>query len=92
MTQKREAPAKKVGGETPQPFRGSQPALTIQQRLEDVDKLLARVNEHVVFMRGAEALPGSSAEAKEAAVAAFHDRMAALERQLARISEGLRLG
>jgi hypothetical protein len=66
--------------------------LTTQQRLEDVEQMLARVTRYVEFMRGVGALQGSSAEAKEAAVAAFHECMAALERQLGRISEGLRLG
>jgi len=63
-----------------------------QQRLEGIEKMLERVNEHVAFMRGVDALQGSSAEAKEAAVAVFYERMTALERQLGRISEGLRLG
>jgi len=68
------------------------PPLTTQQHLEGIEKLLQRVNEHVEFMRGVDAMRGSSAEAKEAAVTAFYDRMTVLERQLGRISEGLRLG
>jgi hypothetical protein len=92
MTQRIVAPPQKADGETPDPAWGSRPALTTQQRLEGIDKMLERVNGHVQFMRGVEALRGSSTEAKEAAVAAFYERMAALERQLGRISEGLRLG
>jgi hypothetical protein len=37
-------------------------------------------------------LKSSSAEAKDKAVVAFHDRLAALEGQLARIHEELQLG
>ena len=37
-------------------------------------------------------LTGTSTEAKEKAVAAFFEHMAALERQLGGIKEGLRLG
>ena len=91
MTQRIDAAAQKAG-ETPQASWGSRPTLTTQQRLEGIEKMLERVNGHVAFMRGVDALQGSSAEAKEAAVAAFYDRMEALERQLGRISEGLRLG
>jgi hypothetical protein len=35
---------------------------------------------------------GTSGEARDKAVAAFYERMAAMERQLARIHEDLRLG
>jgi len=90
--QRTEGTAQKSGGETPRPHFGSRPALTTQQRLEGIEKMLERVSEHVAFMRGVESLPSNSAEAKEAAVAAFYDRMEALERQLGRISEGLRFG
>jgi hypothetical protein len=66
--------------------------LTTRERLEGIEQMCKRVNEHVEFMRGVDALGGTSAEAKEAAVADFYARMAALERQLGQISEGLRLG
>jgi hypothetical protein len=92
MTQRTEDTAQKPGGETPRLPFGSRPALTTRQRLEEVEQMLGRVTGYVEFMRGVDALQGSSAEAKGAAVAAFHDRMAALERQLGRIAEGLRLG
>src|SRR5262249_5066772 len=72
--------------------RGSRAQLTTPQRLEEVEKLLARVEEHARFIRGVAAMQSSSAEAKDAAVAAFHERLTQLERQLGLIAEGLRLG
>lgn len=72
--------------------REPRPPLTTQQRLDEVEKSLARVEEYVKFMRGARALPSNSEEAKDAAIAAFHERMTQLERQLGVIAEGLRLG
>lgn len=65
---------------------------TTNERLDRIKKMLERVNGHVEFICGVGAMQGSSAQAKEAAVAAFCERMAVLEQQLRRISEGLRLG
>ena len=91
MSQRTETAAQQGGDETPPETWGSRPPLTTQQRLEGIEKMLERVNGHVAFMRGVDTLQGSSTEAKEAAIAAFYERLAALERQLGRISEGLRL-
>jgi hypothetical protein len=92
MTQKIDRAAQTAEREGPRLGRDWRPQLTTQQRLEAIEEMRKRVNEYVEFMRGAEALRGTSAEAKEAAVAAFYERMTVLERQLGRISEGLRLG
>jgi len=51
-----------------------------------------RVADYVLFMGQVGNLNGTSAEAKERAIEAFHERLAILERQLARIHEELRLG
>jgi hypothetical protein len=51
-----------------------------------------RVNGYVQFISRIDSLQGSSAEAKERAITAFHTRLAALERQLGRICEDLQLG
>jgi hypothetical protein len=51
-----------------------------------------RVNGYVQYLSQISSLRGTSAEAKEKAVAEFHDRMTILERQLGRIDEALRLG
>jgi hypothetical protein len=51
-----------------------------------------RIAGHVEFMCQVGTLQGSSAEAKEQAVAAFYERILIVERQLARIQEELRLG
>jgi hypothetical protein len=72
-----------------QPLR---PALTLRERLDGIEQMRKRLNEYVEFMCQVEAMPSSSAEAKENAVAAFYERMVALERQLGRIHDELRLG
>lgn len=66
--------------------------LTTRQRLEAIEAMRKRVNGYVDFMGTVETMQGSSAEAKDAAVSAFHDRLAALQKQLELITEGLRLG
>lgn len=92
MTPKVQTEAPKSGTEAMPDRRASNPVLTTAQRLEAIEAMRKRVNGHVDFMCGVAAMRGSSDEAKDAAVAAFHDRMAALERQLEKIAEGLRLG
>jgi hypothetical protein len=66
--------------------------LTTEQRLRLIEALGQRINGHVQFMCAVGSLNGTSAEAKDNAVAAFHERLAILEVQLARIQEELRLG
>jgi hypothetical protein len=51
-----------------------------------------RIHGYVQFMCQVGTLGGTSAEAKETAITAFHERLAALERQLARIHDELQLG
>jgi hypothetical protein len=51
-----------------------------------------RISGYVQFMCKVGNLNGTSAEAKEKAVTAFYERLAALEHQLGRIQEELRLG
>jgi hypothetical protein len=60
--------------------------------LRDIEALGQRINGYVAFMAQVGSLGGTSGEAKEKAVAAFHERLAVLERQLGRICEDLRLG
>ena len=50
-----------------------------------------RVNDYAEFMCRVDGLTGTSAEAKEKAIVAFHERMVAFEHQLGRIQEELRL-
>jgi hypothetical protein len=68
------------------------PPETTEERLRSIEAMSQRINEYVQFMCKAGDLHGTSAEAKDKAIAAFHDRMATLERQLGRIQEELRLG
>lgn len=60
--------------------------------LQGIKTMEQRIRGYVEFICQVGTLNGTSAEAKEKAVAAFHERMAVLERQLGRIQEDLRLG
>jgi hypothetical protein len=66
--------------------------LTTDERLRAIEQMGERVNGYVQFICRLDSLRGSSAEAKEKAIAAFHARMTALERQLGCICEELKLG
>lgn len=68
------------------------PTFTSDERIEAIENMRKRVNVYVDYMIAAGNLTCSSAEAKETALAAFHDHMAGMERRLARIYEELRLG
>ncbi len=68
------------------------PMLTTEERLTRIAALAERVDSHVKYICSVKGLNGSSAEAKHQAVADFHDRLVALERQLNKIQEDLRLG
>jgi hypothetical protein len=68
-----------------------QAALTTEERLHQIEALGQRIAGYVRFMCQVGGLNGTSAEMKERAVTAFHERMALLESQLARIQEDLRL-
>ena len=68
------------------------PPWTMAERLQRIEALGNRINGYVRFICQAGSLGGSSDEAKEKAVIAFYERLAALENQLDRIQENLRLG
>jgi hypothetical protein len=68
------------------------PPWTTEERLKRIEALGERVTGYVQFMCQVSNLKGTSAEAKDKAVAAFYERLAVLERQLGRIQEDLRLG
>ncbi len=76
----------------PPPWPGQSPPCTTEERLLRIEAMGKRIHEYVQFMCQVGGLSGSSAEAKERAVVAFYERLAALERQLGRIQEELRLG
>jgi len=65
---------------------------TTEERLRDIEALSQRISGYVQFMAQVGSLGGTSAEAKDKAIAAFHERLTVLERQLAHIHEDLRLG
>jgi hypothetical protein len=79
-------------GARPQPAHPPTLALTAQERLQGIATLGQRINVYVQFMCAVGNLSGTSAEAKEKAIAAFYEQMVALEGALCRIQEDLRLG
>ena len=68
------------------------PPPTTDERLRDIAAMGQRINGYVQFICQIGDLGGTSGEAKETAIAAFHERLATLERQLRRIHEELQLG
>jgi hypothetical protein len=68
------------------------PPANTEDRLQRIQALGQRINGYIRFMSGVNSLSGTSAEAKEKAVAVFYDRMVLLEQELARIQENLQLG
>lgn len=68
------------------------PCLTTEERLQQIEKLGQRIAGYVQFICKVGGMNGTSAEAKERAVAAFYERIVVLEGQLGRIQENLQLG
>ena len=68
------------------------PCVTTADRLARIQLLGRRVQEHIREAAAAGAQPGTSAEARDRAVALFMDRLVFLERALAQTLEDLRLG
>jgi hypothetical protein len=66
--------------------------LTTEERLQHIETLGQRIAGYARFMCQVGVLNGTSADMKERAVTAFHERMVFLESQLGRIQEDLRLG
>jgi hypothetical protein len=67
------------------------PPLTLEARLVCIQALGQRIAGHIDFICGVPNLAGTSAEAKQKTVAVFYERLLALEQELARIQENLRL-
>jgi hypothetical protein len=63
-----------------------------EERLQRIEALGQRIAGYVRFMCRVGGLQGTSAEMKERAVTAIHERMALPESQLEHIQEDLRLG
>ena len=72
--------------------RSPRPLLSREERVRDIQWLVRRVNDYAEFVCRVDGLRGTSAEAKETAIANFHERLAILERQLGQIHEKLLLG
>jgi hypothetical protein len=64
----------------------------MEERLQCIEAMNRRINTYVRFMCKVGNLNGTSAEAKDKAVAATYERMVARERQLGCIREDLQIG
>lgn len=80
-----------VPSELPGDLWTIKPANT-EERLNCIEALGKRVNEHIRYMCSVEKLPGTSREAKDQAVQLFYERLRSFEQELNRVQEGLRLG
>jgi hypothetical protein len=89
----RPSPAAPARGEGPWArFLKEAPPQTTEECLRRIAALGKQVAGYVEFMCRTGSLGGTSAEARDQAVAAFCERLAILERELAQIHEDLRLG
>jgi len=86
-----DAAAPRFGGALPAGLWPT-PPWTTEERLNRIEAMSQRISGYVQFMSQVGNLNGSSAEAKEKAVADFYERMVILERNLGRIQEDLQLG
>ena len=68
------------------------PPATLEERLQRIAAMGQRISDYVRFMSEIAGLNGTSAEAKERAVAAFYERLVVAETQLGRVHDELRLG
>jgi hypothetical protein len=68
------------------------PPSTMEEGLQRIQTLGQRIKVYVQFICAVGKLDGSSAEAKQKAVAVFYDRLLLMEQELGRIQEALRLG
>ena len=68
------------------------PAWTMEEQLQRIEAMGQQINGYIQFMCKIGSWNGTSAEAREGAVAAFYDRLLVMERQLAKIQEDLQLG
>ena len=80
------------GAARPQASRPQPPPLTAQECLLRIEALGQRIAGYVEFMGTVGNLSGTSAEAKDRAIADFYEQMVVLEGTLGRIQENLRLG
>ncbi len=68
------------------------PPWTMEERLQRIRAMSQQINGYIQFICQIDELNGSSAEAKERAVAALYERMVIVASQLGRIKEDLQLG
>jgi hypothetical protein len=90
MASKPKPPAPPADGRPPVTWRV--PPATAEDRTERTLALGARIADHVRFMTAAAELPGTSAEVRGKALAAFYEELKIVERQLERVRDELELG
>ncbi len=76
---------------SPTPSPSPTPPWTTEERLRRIEAMGQRIDGYVQFMCQVGSLNGTSAEAKERAVAAFYERLVIVESQLGRMHDSLRL-
>jgi len=69
----------------------SQSPATPDDRRSDIGRIAERISGMARFMCDLNDLPGTSAEVREKALIAFHERIVAAEKHLAHIQDRLRL-
>jgi hypothetical protein len=65
--------------------------VTADERRADIDRIAERINDIVRHMCNMSEMPGTSAEVRDKAIAAFHERIAVAEKHLTHIRDKLRL-
>jgi hypothetical protein len=75
----------------PLPDVGPAPLWTRETRLVQIKALGERIDGYIKFMCKVAELSGISGEAKDRAVTMFHERLAAMEKELGRIHENVQL-
>lgn len=95
LTAKTKTPSRanaKAPAPMPQSPPWQTPPWTREESLQRIQSLGQRVSTYVEFMCAIGGLGGTSAEAKDKAIAAFYEQLTFLEGELGRIKEELQLG
>ena len=91
-TKARSRTAARVPKEEPIAGSWQNPPWNTEERLQRIEALGQRIEGYIKYMIKVGSVSGTSAEAKDRAVAAFYERLVIVERQLGSIQEELFLG
>ncbi len=73
------------------PGAWSTPPGTMEEHIQRIERLGKRIDSYIQFMCQVGSMQGTSIETKQKAVTAFHECLVAVEAQLGRIHDALRL-